>query len=166
MAPQAIRRKLVIVGDEASGKTSLLSVFAMGEFVKEYHPTIFETYVAEIRLDGKPVQIVLWDTAGQEDYERLRPLSYYKAHIILIALSLDTPDGLDNVLSKWIGEVRSSCGPDIPVMLVGYKRDLRDDAVQRNDGSAEDERRFVSSQKGEATASEIGAKSTRNVQHF
>lgn len=79
--------------------------------------------------------------------QRLRPLSYYKAHIILIALSLDTPDGLDNVLSKWIGEVRSSCGPDIPVMLVGYKRDLRDDAVQRNDGSAEDERRFVSSQK-------------------
>ncbi|KAK9895028.1 ras-domain-containing protein [Cystobasidium minutum MCA 4210] len=158
MAPQAIRRKLVIVGDGASGKTSLLSVFAMGEFPKEYHPTIFENYVAEIRLDGKPVQLALWDTAGQEEYERLRPLSYSKSHIILIAFSIDTPDSLDNVLSKWIEEVRSICGPDIPVMLVGCKRDLRDDAEARGDGSAEDERRFVSFAKGEATAREIGAK--------
>lgn len=79
--------------------------------------------------------------------QRLRPLSYSKSHIILIAFSIDTPDSLDNVLSKWIEEVRSICGPGIPVMLVGCKKDLRDDAVARNDGSAEDERRFVSSQK-------------------
>lgn len=79
--------------------------------------------------------------------QRLRPLSYSKSHIILIAFSIDTPDSLDNVLSKWIEEVRSICGPGIPVMLVGCKKDLRDDAVLRNDGSAEDERRFVSSQK-------------------
>jgi GTPase SAR1 family protein len=64
-----IRRKLVIVGDGACGKTSLLSSFALGEFPKEYQPTIFENYVAEIRLDGKAVQLALWDTAGQEEYE-------------------------------------------------------------------------------------------------
>ena len=79
--------------------------------------------------------------------QRLRPLSYSKSHIILIAFSIDTPDSLDNVLSKWIEEVRSICGPDIPVMLVGCKRDLRDDAVAKGDGSADDERRFVSSKK-------------------
>jgi hypothetical protein len=59
----AFRRKLVIVGDGACGKTSLLSVFAMGEFPRDYEPTIFENYVAEIRLDGKAVQLALWDTA-------------------------------------------------------------------------------------------------------
>jgi Rho family protein len=64
-----IRRKLIIVGDGASGKTSLLSVFAVGSFPVSYSPTIFDNYVAEIRLDGKPVQLALWDTAGQEEYE-------------------------------------------------------------------------------------------------
>jgi len=64
-----LRRKLVIVGDGACGKTSLLCSFALGEFPKEYHPTVFENYVAEIRLDGKAVQLALWDTAGQEEYE-------------------------------------------------------------------------------------------------
>jgi len=156
MAPAAIRRKLVIVGDGACGKTSLLCVFAMGEFPQEYHPTIFENYVAEIRLDGKPVQLALWDTAGQEEYERLRPLSYSKSHIILIAFAIDTPDSLENVQVKWIEEVRQICGPSVPVMLVGCKKDLRDDAEAT--GQAMDESRFVTHERGQAIADEIGAK--------
>jgi len=76
--PRAIRRKLVIVGDGAAGKTSLLNVFAVGHFPETYEPTVFDNYVTEIELDGKPVQLALWDTAGQEEYERLRPLSYSK----------------------------------------------------------------------------------------
>lgn len=63
-------------------------------------PTVFDNFVADIQLDGKPVQLALWDTAGQEEYERLRPLSYSKAHVILIAFSVDTPDSLDNVTNK------------------------------------------------------------------
>ena len=51
-------------------------------------------------MDGKSVQLALWDTAGQEDYERLRPLAYAKAHVILIGFSVDTPDSLDNVKHK------------------------------------------------------------------
>lgn len=61
---------------------------------------MFDNYVTDIELDGKPIQLALWDTAGQEEYERLRPLSYSKAHIILIAYSVDTPDSLDNVTQK------------------------------------------------------------------
>lgn len=63
-------------------------------------PTVFDNFVADIQLDGKPVHLQLWDTAGQEEYERLRPLSYSKAHVILIAFSVDTPDSLDNVTNK------------------------------------------------------------------
>ncbi|CAE6360129.1 GTP-binding protein rho2 OS=Schizosaccharomyces pombe (strain 972 / ATCC 24843) GN=rho2 PE=1 SV=1 [Rhizoctonia solani AG-1 IB] len=147
-----IRRKLVIVGDGACGKTSLLCVFAMGEFPKEYEPTIFENYVAEIRLDGKPVQLALWDTAGQEEYERLRPLSYAKAHVILIAFSVDTPDSLDNVSVKWIEEVRNICGPQTPVILVGCKADLRPA------GGSSDGKQYVTKQRAEAIAQEIGAR--------
>lgn len=54
-------------------------------------------------MDGKSVQLALWDTAGQEDYERLRPLAYSKAHVILIGFSIDTPDSLDNVKHKVSG---------------------------------------------------------------
>ncbi|KIM20530.1 hypothetical protein M408DRAFT_333943, partial [Serendipita vermifera MAFF 305830] len=147
-----IRRKLVIVGDGACGKTSLLCVFAIGEFPSEYQPTIFDNYVAEIRLDNKPVQLALWDTAGQEEYERLRPLSYSKSHVVLIAFAIDTPDSLENVTVKWNEEVRSICGPSVPVILVGLKSDLRPppdhpDAVH-----------YVSFERGEEVAQQIGAR--------
>ncbi|KAF8124304.1 ras family-domain-containing protein [Boletus edulis] len=147
-----IRRKLVIVGDGACGKTSLLCSFALGEFPKEYQPTIFENYVAEIRLDGKPVQLALWDTAGQEEYERLRPLSYSKSHVILIAFAIDTPDSLENVSVKWIEEVRSICGPTVPILLVGCKADLRPPP------NAPDIERYVSRAQAERVATEIGAR--------
>ncbi len=133
MAPAPIRRKLVIVGDGACGKTSLLCVFALGEFPYEYQPTIFENYVAEIRLDQKPVLLALWDTAGQEEYERLRPLSYSHAHVILIAFALDTLDSLENVRYKWNEEVRQICGRAIPVILVGCKSDLRAKAIRKQE---------------------------------
>lgn len=63
--------------------------------------------------------------------QRLRPLSYSKSHVILIAFSLDTPDSLENVSVKWIEEVRELCGPNIPVLLVGCKKDLRDQQLQQ-----------------------------------
>ncbi|KAF8348191.1 ras family-domain-containing protein [Amanita rubescens] len=151
-----IRRKLVIVGDGACGKTSLLCSFALGEFPKEYQPTVFDNYVAEIRLDEKPVQLALWDTAGQEEYERLRPMSYSKSHVILIAFALDTPDSLENVTAKWIEEVRSICGPTIPVILVGCKSDLRPDTPHPN--TPENRCPWVTREMGEKVARAIGAR--------
>lgn len=84
--------------------------------------------------------------------QRLRPLSYSKAHVILIAFSLDTPDSLENVSHKWAEEVRSICGPSIPVMLVGCKRDLRDEAESRNGGAPLDERRWISTARVRSAA--------------
>lgn len=152
---RAIRRKLVIVGDGAAGKTSLLNVFAIGEFPENYEPTVFDNYVTDIELDGKPVQLALWDTAGQEEYERLRPLSYSKAHIILIAFSVDTPDSLDNVTQKWIEEVRSICGTQIPVILVACKTDLRDRAIENGTYSPEN---FIDTETGRRVAQSIRAR--------
>jgi len=65
-----VRRKLVIVGDGACGKTCLLIVFSRDEFPKEYVPTVFENYVTDIEVDGIKVELEMWDTAGQEDYDR------------------------------------------------------------------------------------------------
>jgi len=65
-----------------------------------YVPTVFENYVADVEVDGKHVELALWDTAGQEDYDRLRPLSYPDSHVILICFAVDSPDSLDNVQEK------------------------------------------------------------------
>uniref|UniRef100_A0A4W3J4D4 Ras homolog family member B n=1 Tax=Callorhinchus milii TaxID=7868 RepID=A0A4W3J4D4_CALMI len=87
----AIRKKLVVVGDGACGKTCLLIVFSKDEFPEVYVPTVFENYVADIEVDGKQVELALWDTAGQEDYDRLRPLSYPDTDVILMCFSPISP---------------------------------------------------------------------------
>jgi len=76
------------------------------------------------QVDGQTVQFALWDTAGQEDYEQLRPLSYPNTDVIIICFSIDNRDSFENVSLKWIPEVRHFC-PRTPVVLVGTKTDLR-----------------------------------------
>ncbi|KAL0089826.1 small Rho-type GTPase [Phycomyces blakesleeanus] len=160
-----IRRKLVIVGDGNCGKTSLLTVFTQGFFPKKYIPTVFETHVKDVVIDGKAVQLALWDTAGQEEYERIRPHSYVKANIILIAYAIDSPDSLDNVTTKWIEEVNKEC-PRTPIILVGCKRDLRDgteqplarEHVERAQSNRNVGERFVRRTEAEVVASHIGAR--------
>ena len=98
--------------------------FQKGEFPKYYQPTVFENYVAEIDVDGQEVYLELWDTAGQEDYDRLRPLSYPSTDVIIICFSLENVENIDNVVEKWTPEVRQFC-PKIPIILVGTKKDLR-----------------------------------------
>ncbi|XP_071483187.1 rho-related GTP-binding protein RhoA-B-like [Diadema setosum] len=126
----AIRKKLVIVGDGACGKTCLLIVFSKDQFPEVYVPTVFENYVADIEVDGKQVELALWDTAGQEDYDRLRPLSYPDTDVILMCFAIDNPDSLENIPEKWTPEVKHFC-PNVPVILVGNKKDLRNDEATR-----------------------------------
>ena len=68
--------------------------------------------------------MALWDTAGQEDYDRLRPLSYPDTDVILMCFSVDSPDSLQNIPEKWVPEVKHFC-PNVPIVLVGNKKDLR-----------------------------------------
>lgn len=91
-------------------------------------------------------------SSGQEEYERLRPLSYSKSHVILIAFAIDTPDSLENVSTKWNEEVRSICGPSVPILLVGLKSDLRPPPDHP------DIRNYVSRERAEEVAQEIGAR--------
>ncbi|CAJ0951877.1 unnamed protein product [Ranitomeya imitator] len=128
----AIRKKLVIVGDGACGKTCLLIVFSKDQFPEVYVPTVFENYVADIEVDSKQVELALWDTAGQEDYDRLRPLSYPDTDVILMCFSIDSPDSLENIPEKWTPEVKHFC-PNVPIILVGNKKDLRNDEHTRRE---------------------------------
>lgn len=64
------------------------------------------------------VELVLWDTAGQEDYERLRPLSYPDSNVVLMCYSIDSPDSLLNVSEQWYPEIKYYCATT-PIILVG-----------------------------------------------
>ncbi|XP_077604025.1 rho-related GTP-binding protein RhoF isoform X1 [Crocuta crocuta] len=150
--------KIVIVGDGGCGKTSLLMVYSQGSFPEHYAPSVFEKYTASVTVGSKEVTLNLYDTAGQEDYDRLRPLSYQNTHLVLICYDVMNPTSYENVLIKvrpvtqpaclrggdhgsglsldacllppqWFPEVTHFCR-GTPMVLIGCKTDLRKDKEQ------------------------------------
>jgi len=147
--------KCVVVGDGAVGKTCMLISYTEGKFPKEYVPTVFENYEAEIVVNGSEVKFSLWDTAGQEGYARIRTLSYPKTDIFLLCFSVDNGPSLENVRDRWYKEIRHHC-PSAPLILVGTKIDLREDDKTieelKSQGKA-----LITTAEGEAMAKEISA---------
>eukprot|EP01130_Rhizamoeba_saxonica_P011639 TRINITY_DN4839_c0_g4_i1.p1 TRINITY_DN4839_c0_g4~~TRINITY_DN4839_c0_g4_i1.p1 ORF type:complete len:193 (-),score=60.47 TRINITY_DN4839_c0_g4_i1:126-704(-) len=147
--------KCVIVGDGAVGKTCLLISYTTNAFPKEYIPTVFDNYSATTTVDGKTVALGLWDTAGQEDYDRLRPLSYPETDVFVIAFSIVNPASLENVRAKWYPEVSHHC-PNTPIILAGTKMDLRDDpeTIEKLQSKRQEP---VVAETAQAMAEEVGA---------
>src|SRR5580693_6619759 len=119
--------KCVVVGDNNADKRALLIAYTTNAVPDEYVPTVFDNYSANVMLDGRPVNLGLWDTAGQEDYDRLRPLSYPQTDVFVVLYSTISPASFENVKTKWAPELRHYCPSHVPVVLVGNKTDLRND---------------------------------------
>eukprot|EP01130_Rhizamoeba_saxonica_P016412 TRINITY_DN7581_c0_g1_i1.p1 TRINITY_DN7581_c0_g1~~TRINITY_DN7581_c0_g1_i1.p1 ORF type:complete len:678 (+),score=138.23 TRINITY_DN7581_c0_g1_i1:112-2145(+) len=118
--------KIVVVGDGAVGKSCLLISYTTNSFPGEYVPTVFDNYSSNVMYQGKAISLGLWDTAGQEDYDRLRPLSYPQTDVFLICFDVSRPASLENVRAKWFPEIRHHC-PHTPILVCGNKTDLRGD---------------------------------------
>jgi len=147
--------KLVVVGDGAVGKTCLLIAYTSKSFPQEYVPTVFDNYTAHVMVEGKTISLGLWDTAGQEDYDRLRPLSYPSTDVFLLCFSLVGVTSFHNVKIKWLREVKHHC-PSAKWILVGTKLDLREDQDYCQKLQAQG-LKPIETQDGENLAKEIGA---------
>lgn len=147
--------KCVVTGDGAVGKTCLLISYTTNAFPGEYIPTVFDNYQASVMVDGKPISLGLWDTAGQEDYDRLRPLSYPQTDVFLVCFSIVSPPSFDNVTAKWYPEIEHHA-PNVPIILVGTKLDLRDDPVAK-EGLRQKKMEPISFERANEVKKEIGA---------
>lgn len=147
--------KIMVVGDPSVGKTCLLISYTTNSFPGEYVPTVFDNYTANAIVEGHPINLGLWDTAGSKEYDTLRPLSYPGTDVFIICFSLCSPESYENVKSKWHPEI-VQYNPKTPFILVGTKLDLRDNpdmiqSLKANNLSP------VSGEMGEKLAKEIGA---------
>merc|ERR1711910_276469 len=102
--------------------------YTTNKFPSEYVPTVFDNYAVTVMIGGEPYTLGLFDTAGQEDYDRLRPLSYPQTDVFLVCYSVVSPSSFENVKEKWVPEITHHC-QRTPFLLVGTQIDLRDDAA-------------------------------------
>lgn len=137
---------IVVVGDGAVGKTCLLHAYTDESFKNFYQPTIYDKESIEMILDGRRHTIQLHDTAGQEDYDRIRQQFYKRAQCFLLCYSINNRISFENITAKWIPEITAT--QRVPIVLIATKLDLRKGANSE-----------VSTAEGERLSRKINANS-------
>jgi len=141
------------VGDGAVGKTCLFVTYAKGKFPEEYVPTVFDNFTHETKFKGEPFLLHMWDTAGQEDYDRLRPLSYPGTDVVILCFSLVNESTFESIREKWNPEINHYI-EGIPKILVGTKLDMREQKITDSSLTKYEE---ITTEEGHELADEIGA---------
>jgi len=120
--------KIVAIGDIKCGKTSLLLSYASNTFVGQYTPTVYDHYQTSAMVDGENSALHLWDTSGQDDFDRIRPLCFQDADVFLLCFSVVSRSSFENLQRKWASSVtRFVANPAL--LLVGLKNDLREESA-------------------------------------
>ena len=137
------------------GKTCFLISYTTNTFPGEYIPTMFDNYGTNVMVDGQIINLSLWDTPGQEDFDAQRAVTYEGTDVFIMCFSLTSQTSYENVREKWFPEIREYC-PTTPIILVGLKQDLRDDQETIDKLAAMDEKP-ISYLQGLSLSNEVGA---------
>ncbi|KAF7345071.1 Cell division control protein 42 [Mycena venus] len=119
--------KFVLVGDDAVGKTCLLTSYTQKKFPTDYVPAVYGDHGETVMVGEVTYTLGVFDTVGEEGYDRLRPLSYPQTDVFLICFSVAMPASFENMREKWFPEVHHYC-PGVPRVIVATQIDLRDDS--------------------------------------
>ncbi|MED6149102.1 Ras- protein RABH1e [Stylosanthes scabra] len=134
--------KLVFLGDQSVGKTSIITRFMYDKFDTTYQATIGIDFLSKtMYLEDRTVRLQLWDTAGQERFRSLIPSYIRDSSVAVIVYDVANRQSFLNT-TKWVEEVRQERGTDVIIVLVGNKTDLVD-------------KRQVSIEEGEAKTREL-----------
>ena len=123
MSEETCGVKIVLLGDDCSGKTSIVSKFTTGTIPDGYHPTVGAAFITKsILVDDCNIEVLLWDTAGQEVYRGLAPMYYRSAKIAIIVFDITNYQSFESV-SYWLNELQKNC-QDLTIVVCGNKTDL------------------------------------------
>ena len=134
--------KIVLIGDSGVGKTNLLGRYLKKEYKEETKATVgVEFGEKKYELNGLKIKAQIWDTAGQERYKAITSMYYKGAKGALIVFDLSSKNTFQNV-EKWYNEIKKTADPNINLILIGNKSDLKD-------------KRQISTEEGENKAKEM-----------
>jgi len=134
--------KLVFLGEQSVGKTSIITRFMYDSFDNTYQATIGIDFLSKtMYLEDRTIRLQLWDTAGQERFRSLIPSYIRDSSVAIVVYDITNANSFQQT-SKWIDDVRTERGSDVLIMLVGNKTDLSD-------------KRQVSTEEGEKKAKEL-----------
>jgi len=145
MSDNIIVLKLVLLGDSAVGKTSLIDIYAHHQFKEDYKPTLgVNIVVKELKTENAQIRLVIWDIAGQEKYDISRKMFFKGVEGVLFVYDTTRYITFKNVGSKWLEDLNDYGDKDLGYVLIGNKIDLQDS-------------RAVSNEEGRALADKINA---------
>jgi len=135
--------RFVVVGAGGVGKSAVTVRFIQGNFVEKYDPTIEDSYIKQVEVDGVACVLDIMDTAGQEEYRALRDSYMKNGQGFVLVYSVTSPTSFDHAakIQKQILRIKEDT-PDIPIMLVANKIDL-------------EEERAISAEEGKTLAKEL-----------
>lgn len=149
--------RCVVTGDGTVGKTSLLLCYTANRIPSEFVPTTFDHQTKNIVIEETQISLEMWDSAGHEDYERVRHLIYQpKTDVVILCFSLVSPKSLENIENIWVPEIKQYC-PNTPYVLAGLKSDLRDEFDENSKEFISKGMEKITKAKGEEMKQKINA---------
>ena len=121
-------RKIVVIGNMCSGKSSLISAYCRDKFSEMYVPTILTSCMTDAEVMGEKIELVVVEVAGRIDYAKIHRCAYHRMDLVILCYSTDSPASLQAIKDNWLPELKKAA-PKVPYILVGTKKDIREKRV-------------------------------------